>query len=101
MNKAILLPLLSFLVMACQKTPAPIDPTPQVNWSDSITLYGSASLGLDLYLDQPDLNGRSCVNCHLSPSGFDLVFLANQMLVSKILSSFNGQYLILIQDTVM
>ncbi len=74
MNKAILLPLLSFLVMACQKTPAPIDPTPQVNWSDSITLYGSASLGLDLYLDQPDLNGRSCVNCHLSPSGFDLVF---------------------------
>lgn len=60
--------------MACQKTPAPIDLKPRVNWSDSITLYGSASLGLDLYLDQPELNGLSCVNCHLSPSGFDLVF---------------------------
>lgn len=62
------------LLLSCQKTPPPVDPTPQVDWSDSITQYGSAALGLDLYLDRPDLNGRSCVNCHLSPTGFDLVF---------------------------
>ena len=62
------------LIISCQKTPPPVDPTPQADWSDSITQYGSAALGLDLYLNQPDLNGRSCVNCHLSPTGFDLVF---------------------------
>lgn len=70
---SIFLGIVLFLA-SCQKTPPPVDPTPQVDWSDSITQYGSAALGLDLYLDQPDLNGRSCVNCHLSPTGFDLVF---------------------------
>jgi len=64
----------TLLLLSCQKNPPPVDPTPQVDWSDSITQYGSAALGLDLYLNQPDLNGRSCVNCHLSPTGFDLVF---------------------------
>jgi len=64
----------TLLLLSCQIKPPPVDPTLQVDWSDSITQYGSAALGLDLYLDQPDLNGRSCVNCHLSPTGFDLVF---------------------------
>ena len=63
-----------YSLSSCNKTPTQITPITQVNWSDSVTQYGSSALGLDLYLDQPDLNGRSCVNCHLSPTGFDLVF---------------------------
>jgi|TARA_B110000908_G_scaffold106092_1_gene124916 hypothetical protein len=66
--------LIGLIAISCQKTNPPIDPNKEVDWSDSITLYGSASLGLDLYLNQPDLDGRSCLNCHLSPTGFDLVF---------------------------
>ena len=66
--------LIGFIAVSCQKTNPIVDPNIEVDWSDSITLYGSASLGLDLYLNQPDLDGRSCLNCHLSPTGFDLVF---------------------------
>lgn len=63
-----------YSLSSCNKIPPQITPITKVNWSDSISQYGSSALGLDLYLDQPDLNGRSCVNCHLSPTGFDLVF---------------------------
>ena len=59
---------------SCQKTGPSVDLQPKIDWTDSITKYGQADLGLDLYLNQPDLNGRSCVNCHLSPTGLDLVF---------------------------
>ena len=73
--KKLIFQILGFsLIMSCTKTPPHVDPAPQVDWSDSVTQYGSAALGLDLYLGQPDLSGRSCVNCHLSPTGFDLVF---------------------------
>lgn len=46
---------LAIILASCQKNPPPVDPTPQVDWSDSITQYGSVALGLNLYLDQPDL----------------------------------------------
>ena len=35
--------------------------------------YGIESKGLQLYLNKKDVNGRACVNCHLSPTGADIV----------------------------
>lgn len=44
--------------------------------SDSVDIYGDPSKGLDLYLGRNtnglDMNGRACVNCHLSPTGVDI-----------------------------
>ena len=34
---------LAIILASCQKNPPPVDPTPQVDWSDSITQYGSAA----------------------------------------------------------
>lgn len=45
--------------------------------SDSVDSFGDPTKGLDLYLgktpDGLDQNGRACVNCHLSPTGIDIV----------------------------
>lgn len=51
--------------------------------------YGNPDLGLDIYLNRLDPNGRACVNCHIAPSGFDLVHFgkSNQRLQDSIVVS--------------
>ena len=44
-----------------------------ISISDSVDMFGESSKGLDIYLNTTDVNGRSCVNCHLSPTGMDIV----------------------------
>lgn len=73
MRNAFVFLILITLSTSCERI-NPITSDVQVNWSDSIDKYGMSQLGLNLYLNQTDLNGRSCVNCHISPNGFDLVF---------------------------
>ena len=51
----------------------PIDVEISNNISDSVDLYGDSSLGLDIYLNSKDSDGRSCISCHLSPTGIDIV----------------------------
>ena len=77
MKKLILL-VFVLTVMSCEKDEIYIE-VPQVdieisnNISDSVDLYGDSSLGLNLYLNSKDSDGRSCVSCHLSPTGIDIV----------------------------
>ena len=65
-------------VMSCEKEEI-YDKVPSVdvenfkNISDAVDLYGDSSLGLDMYLNSKDSNGRSCISCHLSPTGIDIV----------------------------
>ena len=64
--------LLAFVltVMSCEKEEI-YDKVPSVdvenfyNISDSVDIYGDSSLGLDMYLNSKDSNGRSCISCHL------------------------------------
>jgi len=84
--KRLLQILLVLTIVSCQKEDIyePIDPiVPSTtvaqsdNITDSVDTHGDASKGLALYLgDNPngiDMNGRACVNCHLSPTGVDIV----------------------------
>lgn len=80
MKKFLLITLVVFFA-SCEKEDIlePIDPVQPVttvaqsdNVSDSVDTYGDASKGLDIYLNSLDVNGRACVNCHLSPTGIDI-----------------------------
>ena len=83
MNKKASLKNLIFLILilsilSCEKEEIyieipPVDVSISDNISDLIDLYGDSSLGLDIYLKTTDVNGRACVNCHLSPTGVDIV----------------------------
>lgn len=68
-------------MMSCEKeTLLPIEPVNQDTEgpeqsdyiSDSVSIHGDASMGLSIYLNSLDVNGRACVNCHLSPTGVDI-----------------------------
>lgn len=77
MKKLILL-VFVLTVMSCEKDEIyievpPVDIEISNNISDSVDLYGDSSLGLNLYLNSKDSDGRSCVSCHLSPTGIDIV----------------------------
>jgi hypothetical protein len=77
MKKLILL-VFVLTVMSCEKDEIyvevpPVDIEISNNISDSVDLYGDSSLGLNLYLNSKDSDGRSCVSCHLSPTGVDIV----------------------------
>ena len=77
MKKLILL-VFVLTVMSCEKDEIyievpPVDVEISNNISDSVDLYGDSSLGLNLYLNSKDSDGRSCVSCHLSPTGIDIV----------------------------
>ena len=79
MKKLILL-VFVLTVMSCEKDEIyievpPVDIEISNNISDSVDLYGDSSLGLNLYLNSKDSDGRSCVSCHLSPTGIDIVQL--------------------------
>ena len=79
MKKLLLLSLLIFS-FSCDKDETfsevlPIDndvPDTQ-SISDIVNSLGDATIGLDIYLNSRDVNDRSCVNCHLSPTGIDIV----------------------------
>ena len=79
MKKLLLLSLL-ILSFSCEKDETfsevlPIDnevPDTQ-SISDIVNSLGDATIGLDIYLNSRDVNDRSCVNCHLSPTGIDIV----------------------------
>lgn len=77
MKKLILL-IFVLTVMSCEKDEIyievpPIDVEISNNISDSVDLYGDSSLGLNIYLNSKDSDGRSCISCHLSPTGIDIV----------------------------
>jgi hypothetical protein len=77
MKKLILL-VFVLTVMSCEKDEIyievpPVDVEISNNISDSVDLYGDSSLGLNIYLNSKDSDGRSCVSCHLSPTGIDIV----------------------------
>lgn len=77
MKKLILL-IFVLTVMSCEKDEIyievpPVDVSISDNISDSVDLYGDSSLGLNIYLNSKDSDGRSCVSCHLSPTGIDIV----------------------------
>ena len=77
MKKLILL-VFVLTVMSCENDEIyievpPVDIEISNNISDSVDLYGDSSLGLNLYLNSKDSDGRSCVSCHLSPTGIDIV----------------------------
>lgn len=77
------------LMFSCEEeTLFPIDPVnPNTQGpaqsddiSDSVTIHGDASLGLSIYRNSLDMDGRACINCHLSPTGIDIAQfgMANQ-----------------------
>jgi hypothetical protein len=79
MKKIFLLVLLIFL-FSCEKDETYIEDSPIDNEvldaqsiSDQVNSLGDATIGLDIYLNSRDVNDRSCVNCHLSPTGIDIV----------------------------
>ena len=77
MKKLILL-VFVLTVMSCEKDEIyievpPVDVVISNDISDSVDLYGDSSLGLNLYLNSKDSDGRSCISCHLSPTGIDIV----------------------------
>lgn len=73
--KKLLLPLIVLSLFSCEKEEIYIEPVQPTykSISDSVDEYGDSDLGLDIYLNSKDINGRSCVNCHLSPTGVDIV----------------------------
>ncbi len=76
--KKIILLIFVLTVMSCEKDEIYIEVPPVGveifnNISDSVNLYGDSSLGLNIYLNSKDSDGRSCVSCHLSPTGIDIV----------------------------
>jgi len=77
MKKLILL-VFVLTVMSCEKDEIyievpPVDVVISNDISDSVDLYGDSSLGLNIYLNSKDSDGRSCISCHLSPTGIDIV----------------------------
>ena len=77
MKKLILL-IFVLTVISCEKDEiyievSSVDVEIPNNISDSVDLYGDSSLGLNIYLNSKDSDGRSCVSCHLSPTGIDIV----------------------------
>ena len=58
-------------------------------YTNMVEENGNPDLGLDIYLNRLDPNGRACVNCHIAPNGFDLVHFgrSNQRLQDSIIVS--------------